>query len=416
MCLTPSFVWVQRGPKCEKQEVPCKVCWQCKSARMNDYVGRALAEASTSKASMAVTLTYAPRDDLAERIVHPRHFQLFIKLLRRAGHKIRYIVAAEYGELKGRVHFHAILFFEHIAPSPWGQVPEYNPDHIKDPNSSASFSRDVPHQRMCHIREWPHGHIKADWSASEKSVRYVCKYILADDKNNAWFSLSKKPALGAAFFAAKADEARTLGVLPSSFTYAPPGGSKERRYPITGASRRDYLNAITTDPRDRDRMGEWTLKSFDKLALQAAVKAGETWVRECPEEAWKVFSANLPSFFKSAHDVSSWFKTYDMWNEQAIEDRGSPSEWAAVAKLAGFQSVEDCKNTFWCNWYTGRHLDGSPIRPPGVEPQHPSGCSCERCNPGGTPDGDLSGAQPDPHRPNSGNGGSTAVGPENAAS
>lgn len=265
MCINPSFIDVSRGPKWEKQAVPCRKCWRCRKSRVDDYVGRCLAEAATSERVCTVTLTYAPRDDLADKVLHPRHFQLFMKLLRRAGHKVRYLVTGEYGDMRGRAHFHAILFFEHLAPRPKGaQRPDYNRGHLADPSTSGPFCSEIPQERICHIREWPHGHINADWSCDERSIRYVCKYLLSDDKNNAWFSLSKKPALGAAWFAQKAEQAKALGVLPSSFQYAPPGGSDNRRYTITGASRRDYLNAITTDPKDKPRMSEWTLKTFEK--------------------------------------------------------------------------------------------------------------------------------------------------------
>lgn len=263
MCIRPSEVWVDLGGEWQKQAVACRQCWRCRQNRVNDYVGRALAEAAYSERTATVTLTYAPREDLADKVLHPRHFQLFMKLLRRAGHKVRYLVAGEYGDLKGRAHFHVLLFFTHFAPGDGEAF--YNPEHMRDPLSSARFSAEMPHKRMVHIREWPHGHVKCDWTGDEQAIRYVCKYLLADDKNSAWFSVSKKPALGAAFFAAKAAQARALGVLPSKMEYMPPGGTRGRPYLITGASRRDYLNAITTDPGDRDRMSEWVRKTFDKL-------------------------------------------------------------------------------------------------------------------------------------------------------
>lgn len=263
MCISPSFVWVQRGPKWEKQQVACRQCWRCRQNRVNDYVARALAEASTSQHVATISLTYAPRDDLADRVLDPTHFQLFMKLLRRSGHKVRYLVAGEYGDLKGRAHFHAILFFKHLEPQD-GPAPSYNAGHVLDPSSSSRFSRQIPQKRMVHIREWPHGHVSVDWSADERSARYVCKYLLAENKNNAWFSLSKKPTLGAEFFAKKAARACELGVLPHSFEYLPPGGNRDRPYLMTGATRRDYLDAITQDERDRPRMSEWVAATFDK--------------------------------------------------------------------------------------------------------------------------------------------------------
>ncbi len=268
MCITPNHIWVQRGPKWEQQPAACRQCWRCKQNRVNDYVARALAEASVSIASCTLNLTYATRDDLADKVLHPRHFQLFMKLLRRAGHKVRYLVAGEYGEKKGRAHFHVLLFFSDIVSR--GQSAFYNPDHIADPDSSAPFSREIPQERMVHIREWPHGHITCDWSASEKSARYVCKYLLkkADQKHNSWFSLSKKPALGADWFARKAEMHSDLGALPHSFEYLPPGGTRGRKYLMTGATRRDFLNAVTIDHRRRESMSEWVQKSFDKYDRQ----------------------------------------------------------------------------------------------------------------------------------------------------
>lgn len=265
VCISPNLIWVQRGPKYEQQPVACRQCWRCKKNRVNDYVARAMAESSVSEVCCTISLTYAPRSDLADKVLHPRHFQLFMKLLRRAGHRVRYLVAGEYGDLKGRAHFHAILFFQELQALPEGKaVPAYNPDHLFDPDSSAPFCREIPQKRMVHIREWPHGHITCDWSASEKSARYVCKYLLSDDKNNAWFSLSKKPTLGSAWFAQKAAKAKEFAVLPSSFNYLPPGGDRGKSYLMTGATRRDYLNAITTDPALRGRMSEWVQKTFDK--------------------------------------------------------------------------------------------------------------------------------------------------------
>ena len=279
MCINPSYVWQCIGSEWRKQPTACRQCWRCKKNRINDYVGRCLAEAATSLHVCAITLTYAPRDDLADKVLNPRHFQLFMKLLRRAGHKVRYLVAGEYGDLKGRSHFHALLFFTEMQPGDKPVV--YNWGHLADPSTSGRFCRQIPNMDMVHIREWPHGHVKVDWSADEKAVRYVCHYIFSDDKNNGWFSLSKKPALGAEWFARKAKLAREFGVLPSSFNYLPPGASRDKRYLATGATRRDYLNAITQDSADLPRMSEWVAKTFEKHARKRLLDELES---QSPEE------------------------------------------------------------------------------------------------------------------------------------
>lgn len=313
MCINPSSIWVQRGPNWEQQPVACKACWRCKQNRLNDYVGRAMAEASTAQVSCTLNLTYAPRDDLADKVLHPRHFQLFMKLLRRAGHKVRYLVAGEYGGLKDRAHFHALLFFTHVESR--GQAAFYNSAHIADPDSSALFSREIPHKRMVHIREWPHGHITCDWSASEQSARYVCKYLLKDDSDETWFSLSKKPPIGAAWFAQKAAKAVELGVLPSSFNYLPPGANRDRPYLMTGATRRDYMNAITQSPDNREQMSEWVQKSFDKHHLQRVL---EKWDVETPPDDLSTANADWHFLNNIDHEKPDSLVIYQHFFRQEI--------------------------------------------------------------------------------------------------
>lgn len=262
MCITPNKVWIERGPTWEEITVPCRLCWRCRSNRVSDYVGRALCEASTSDWTCTLTLTYATPDPSAEfpnahKVLTPIHFQRFIRSLRKRGHKIRYIVAGEYGELKGRSHFHCVLF---------GTFPD---DIHERP--------DWPQQRRFHMDEWPHGHVFCDWNVDDRSMRYVCKYILKYEGTQSWFSLSKKPALGAGFFKKKARELIESGVLPSGFEYMPPGGQRNRPYLLSGAARRDYVLAVVRGwlkRRDLDvrRLSEWFRKSLAKYerAIQAA--------------------------------------------------------------------------------------------------------------------------------------------------
>lgn len=122
-------------------------------------------------------MTYGPENELASKVVTPRHFQNFIKRLRKRGHKIRYLAVGEYGSLKGRAHFHALLFFQ-------GQAPQ------------------IPHKQNANLPDlWPHGHIFADWAVTDPHIRYVCKYLMEPQKKGkGWFSVSKNPALGAGFF------------------------------------------------------------------------------------------------------------------------------------------------------------------------------------------------------------------------
>ena len=281
MCQSPSFVWVKRGPEWVQVPVPCDRCWSCRENYVSDWVGRCLCEASVSEVSCTLSLTYAtPKDplDFKHRVVNPHHYQLFMKRLRKAGHKVRYLVAGEYGDLYDRAHFHAIMFFKVLEPS--GKPAPYLLDRqafLDDPSKAFPFSREIPQEEMVHISEWPHGHIQVDWSCTDKSIRYCCEYLNPQaGKKTGWFSMSKKPPLGFDWFAAKAERNREFGVFPSSFEYLPPGGKPGKVYLMTGATRRDYMNMITTDRADRGRMSKWVRATFDKLERQAFVDAADS--------------------------------------------------------------------------------------------------------------------------------------------
>lgn len=259
MCIMPSEMIIHKGPYPETIKVPCRECWRCRANRVNDYVGRCLAEASTSDWTLALTLTYAPRDDLADKVLTPSHFQQFARSLRdkakyktktsKVHHSIRYLACGEYGALTGRAHFHCILF-------------------------GKGEKLEIPHQKNHHIDEWSHGHVYGDWNADEKALRYTCKYLLKGESGEYWFSLSKKPPLGSEWFAQKARRSVERGVLPSSFEYLPPFGHRNRPYLMTGATRRDYIDVLVTEwmekrPLDRTRLSEWVAKALEKYERDA---------------------------------------------------------------------------------------------------------------------------------------------------
>lgn len=106
-------------------ELPCGRCQGCRLDKSRAWADRCLLELQYHKHSVFVTLTYndiyVPKsvyygsDGESEHMsytLRKRHFQLFMKRLRKAfsGQKIRYFAAGEYGETTSRPHYHAILF------------------------------------------------------------------------------------------------------------------------------------------------------------------------------------------------------------------------------------------------------------------------------------------------------------------
>lgn len=212
----------------------CRNCTGCREYRLNDYVGRCLAEQVHTGRAVAVTLTYGTLDPHADFLVY-RDVQLLLKRMRKAGYKVRYIVAGEHGSKKGRAHWHMILFLN-------GDKLEIlnadgNPVHI---NPHGTEKKDVVNEH------WPlwsrgqlpyHGPLLPDQErpifhdyighchfqpADRRGFRYLLKYILKDtteEHRASHFALSKKPLLGFQYLSNLATSYAKAGHLPASPTY-----------------------------------------------------------------------------------------------------------------------------------------------------------------------------------------------------
>jgi len=265
MCVSPLNIRYEdkrRGP--QVQQVPCRVCWQCRKNKVDDIVGRGLAEQSVSDWSAFITLTYAPSPDRdrdgAHLFLTSRHVQNWVRALRDASHVIRYLAVGEYGDAKGRAHWHVLVFGK-------GQRPDW------------------AHMENFHMPQWRHGHCWNEWSPSERKFRYCLVYILKERKYQKRLLLSKKPPLGDAFFQALADRHHALGAVSQAFEYRPPGGSDDRVYRMTGATRRNYLLRLM------ELSGFW---QFQDIALrrdpwfQRSVEKVEKWLVEREGAAFSI--------------------------------------------------------------------------------------------------------------------------------
>lgn len=108
MCLRPFYLGtVKDRPSID---VPCGKCIECRIARSREWSLRIMQECVVHKQNCMVTLTY-DRDHLPENgdLVY-RDFQLFMKRLRKKVGKVRFFMCGEYGDCRGRPHFHCILF------------------------------------------------------------------------------------------------------------------------------------------------------------------------------------------------------------------------------------------------------------------------------------------------------------------
>lgn len=149
----------------------CGTCTKCRAVRRRDVVGRALAESRSPacRAFTFTTLTYGHDDRYSNKVDHPHanrleysDVQKWIKRIRKRQipgsknkYRVRYMVAGEYGALKGRAHWHALLFWQ-------SEPPQYSLEErwSEDPFWSEGFT---------------------NWQkANAKSIAYTAKYITKD--------------------------------------------------------------------------------------------------------------------------------------------------------------------------------------------------------------------------------------------
>lgn len=115
-------VWIGYDPTRDGRafEVPCGRCIGCKLDRARAWSVRITHEAQLYDSNWFATLTYRDEDLPESRSLEYRHFQLFMKRLRKklrgdvegpeGNYPLRFFCAGEYGGRTGRPHFHAILF------------------------------------------------------------------------------------------------------------------------------------------------------------------------------------------------------------------------------------------------------------------------------------------------------------------
>lgn len=97
-------------PKPNDAFVPCGGCLGCRLDQSRDWAVRSVHEAQLHEHSQFLTLTYDDEHLPASRSLVKRDFQLFMKKYRKEYGDLKYLMCGEYGEEKGRPHYHALIF------------------------------------------------------------------------------------------------------------------------------------------------------------------------------------------------------------------------------------------------------------------------------------------------------------------
>jgi hypothetical protein len=253
MCIAPNKLE-------DGTDVGCRECWQCRKRRVNDLVGRGIAESRFSKKTYAITLTYAPRVGVNAVTLVYKDVQDMIKNIRDL-FECRYIVAGEYGSKKGRAHWHIILFFK--GPSKKAKKRAEKQSKKFNKRIVAPDYPDEALNKKVDWKYWKHGFSyfqEPDW----KGFEYVLKYVLKDSDSrsaDAHLAMSKKPPLGAQYFNWLADEHVRQGLVPQSYFYKfgdiRDYKNRDKSFMMTGRTKEKFmerflerwLDKYDTDPR-----------------------------------------------------------------------------------------------------------------------------------------------------------------------
>lgn len=95
-----------------KIKLPCNGCIGCRLSYSKQWALRIMHEAKQYSKNCFITLTYDDEQLPSDQSLNVKHFQKFIKRLRKkySNRTIRYFHCGEYGDLNNRPHYHACIF------------------------------------------------------------------------------------------------------------------------------------------------------------------------------------------------------------------------------------------------------------------------------------------------------------------
>ena len=139
--------------------LPCGNCPECWQKQSSEWASRCWFESKEHERNCIITLTYADTDgELCKR-----DYQLFLKRLRKnTGAKIKYFCSGEYGSLRGRPHFHIIIF-------------GYCPDDLQYYKTTSKNTKLYKSKFL--EKTWSHGFVDVDPNITFESCFYSAKYM-----------------------------------------------------------------------------------------------------------------------------------------------------------------------------------------------------------------------------------------------
>lgn len=173
--------------------IACGQCRACLLEKSRQWATRCVNEASMHKDTAYITLTYSPENLPEGGNLQVRDWQLFAKRLRKQRGPFRFMHCGEYGEEKGRPHYHALIFGIN-----WDEDKLY-----KKKNDNG----DVIYTSKSLEETWGNGYCTVG-DLTYETAAYVARYTLKkqtgfkaspkwDDRKAEYITMSRRPGIGA---------------------------------------------------------------------------------------------------------------------------------------------------------------------------------------------------------------------------
>lgn len=154
------IVFVERGKIARSLTLPCGQCIGCRLERSRQWAVRCVHEAQLHDHNQFVTLTYRDESLPYDGSLRYRHFQLFMKRVRRKYGPVRFFMCGEYGEQLHRPHYHACLFGLELTDKQVWSV-----------RQGVTLYRSPSLEVL-----WPHGYVTVG-DVTFESASYVARYV-----------------------------------------------------------------------------------------------------------------------------------------------------------------------------------------------------------------------------------------------
>lgn len=174
-------------------DLPCGQCIGCRLERSRRWAVRLMHEASLHQENSFLTLTYSDDHLPSGGTLVVKHFQDFMKRLRKAhGAPLRFFHCGEYGEKFARPHYHCILF-----------GCDFSRDRVEIERTQSGFPQ-FQSDKLDAL--WSHGRCTIG-EVSFESAAYVARYCLkkitgekAEDhyagRKPEYVTMSRRPGIG----------------------------------------------------------------------------------------------------------------------------------------------------------------------------------------------------------------------------